>query len=91
MVNETQVELEAGKQLIYLLQQHGQKLAEKAVDATRDIWENGGSVTARVVIDADEIKNIRIGNFPYTSKMLIKLGSPEACTVGNELIMVAGM
>ena len=91
MVNEIQVEIEAAKQLIAVLRQHGKKLGEKAVEATKDIWENGGTVTARVVLDADEIKNIRIGNFPYKSKVLMKFGSPEVCTVSNGLIIVAGV
>ena len=87
MVNITETEITAEKELLRFLRQYGVRLGEK----TKNMWENGeiSNSGARIVIMAEEIRNIK-PSVPGVTKLFAELGTPEAGTIGNGLIVCAG-
>jgi hypothetical protein len=87
MVNITETEIIAEKELLRLLHQYGVRLGEK----TKNMWENGqiSDSGGRIVIIAEEIRNIK-PSVPGVTKLFAKFGTPESGTIGNGLIVCAG-
>lgn len=87
MVNITETEIIAEKELVRFLHQYGVQLGEKV----KNMWENGqiSDSGARIVIMAEEIRNIE-PSVPYVTKLFSEFGTPEAGMLGNGAIVVAG-
>lgn len=87
MVNITETEIIAEKELLLLLHQYGVRLGEK----TKNMWKNGqiSDSGAHIVIMAEEIRNIK-PSVPVVTKLFAEFGTSEAGTIGNGLIVCAG-
>ena len=87
MINITETEIIAEKELLLFLHKYGVWLGEK----TKKMWENGqiSDSGARIVIMAEEIRNIK-PSVPGVTKLFAEFGTPEAGTIANGVIVCAG-